>query len=111
MIVNLLSNPFPFDSLSIKTANNSFPPHLSFAASGAVIEFEKSPITEPYASEPSALSNACQFTIGESIIPYSLTSLTLPWPGPPLIECAGIVPLCVDVLPYWAQGWLNWSHG
>ena len=73
-------------SLVTITANNSPSPHLSTAAGVDTILAEKSPIIEPYVSEPSISSVATQLTVGESMMPKLVTFATLPLPGPPLGE-------------------------
>ena len=88
----ILSELVP-ESLVTITPNSSPNPHRSIAADVAVILVEKSAITDPYASAPSKSSVATQLTVGESIMPNSVTSSTLPLPGPPFGPCGGIVPL------------------
>ena len=97
--VTMLSLLVP-PSLVTITANSSPSPHLSVAAGVEVTLAEKSPMIEPYVSEPSMSSVATQLTVGESMTPKVETFATLPVPGPPLGEWIGIVPLWVGTREY-----------
>ena len=103
-MLKILSEP----SFHTMTANNWPCPQRSSAALGAVILWEKSAIIEPYASAPS--SRPIQLTTGLSMTPYTVTSSTLPSPGPPSGPCEGIVPLWVGVRAYWPHGCVSPSH-